>query len=130
MPVIAPDWSGHVDFLHKKTKDKKGKTKNKAMFAKIEYSLAPVQKEAVWDGVIQEDSMWCFADQGSFKIKMREVYKDHGRFKKQAKTLQKYLLKNLSKENQYKQVCSLIEGFLPSREEKEWVTMLDEIEIL
>jgi len=133
MPVIAPDWSGHVDFLHKKTKDKKGKTKNKAMFAKVDYSLAAVQKEAVWDGVVQADSMWCFVDQGSFKIKMREVYKDYGRFKKQAKQLQKHLLKNLSEETQYNMLSTLVEKFLPappSREEQEWISKLDEIEIL
>ena len=29
-PVIASNWSGHVDFLYKPTKQKKGKVKNKA----------------------------------------------------------------------------------------------------
>ena len=130
LPIVAADWSGYVDFLHMPTKDKKDKIKNKAMFAKVEYSLAPIQKEAVWDGVIQQDSMWCFPEQGSFKIRMREIYRDHGRFKKQAKQLQKHLLKNLSKENQYEKINSLIEKFLPSREEREWISKLDEIEIL
>jgi len=130
LPVIAPDWSGHVDFLYKETKDKKGKIKNKALYAKVGYSLQPVQKEAIWDGVIQADSMWCFADQGSFKIKMREVYKDHGRFKKQAKELQKYLNKTLTSENQYNLINTIVERFLPSEEQKDWIDDLTSLSLV
>tara|TARA_R110000824_G_scaffold97953_6_gene233803 strand:- start:3590 stop:4861 length:1272 start_codon:yes stop_codon:yes gene_type:complete len=116
LPVIAPDWSGHVDFLYKKTKDKKGRIKNKALYAKVDCSLGPVQKEAVWDGVVQADSMWCFADQGSFKIKLREVYKDYGRFKKQAKQLQTYIRKNLSATNQNKLMANVILDIIKEKE--------------
>lgn len=130
MPVIAPDWSGHVDFLHKETKDKKGKIKNKALYAKVDYALQLVQKEAVWDGVIQADSMWCFIDQGSFKIKMREVYKDYGRFKKQAKQLQKHLNKTLTAKNQYDLINSAVEKFLPSEEEKDWIDDLAAVSLV
>jgi len=34
-------------------------------------------------------------------MKLREVYKDHGRFKKQAKNLQKWILENFASEKQY-----------------------------
>ena len=37
---------------------------------------------------------------------MREIYKDHGRFKSQAKKLKEYLLQN--QENLEKKFCSLI----------------------
>lgn len=130
MPIIAPAWSGHVDFLHMPVKDKKGKMKNKAMFAKVDYSLNQVQQQAVWDGVIQKDSMWCYADQGSFKIKLREVYKDHGRFKKQAVQLQKHVNKNLSAENQYDLVNDLIGRFLPSEDQQDWIDDLTSISIV
>jgi glycosyltransferase involved in cell wall biosynthesis len=130
LPVVAPDWSGHSDFLSMPIKDKKGKEKNKAMFAKVEYELRPVQAQAVWEGVIEKDSLWCYVEQGSYKIKLREIFKDYGRFKKQAKQLQEYLQTNLSKENQYNFVCDLIKDFLPSEEEQEWRSKLDEIEIL
>ena len=63
--------------------------------------MASVQKEAHWEGVIQADSMWCFPEQGSYKMRLREVYKDYGRFKKQAKTLQKWIKKNFTAEKQY-----------------------------
>jgi len=101
LPVIATDWSGHLDFLYMPVKDKKGKEKHKAQYGKVDYDLQPVQKAAVWDGVIQADSMWAYAQQGSYKMKLREVYKEHGRFLKQAKTLQKWILKNFTAEQQY-----------------------------
>lgn len=127
MPIIAPNWSGHVDFLNMPSKNKKDKVKNKSMFAKVDYSLAPVQEQAVWEGVIQKDSKWAYADQGSFKIKMREVFKDYGRFKKQATQLKKHLNKNLTSKIQNEKICSLISNFEIS---DDWISSLKEIEIL
>ena len=107
LPVIAPDWSGQVDFLHMPV-TKKGKTKDKAMFAKVDYDLGPIQEEAVWDGVLERNTMWCYPEQGSYKMRLREVYKDHGRFAKQAKQLQKYILKEKSEENMYNKMVTAI----------------------
>ena len=100
LPVLAPDWSGYLDFLCMPVKNKKGKEKLRPCFARVEHELAPVQQQAVWDGVIQKDSMWAFPQQGSYKMKLREVYKDHGRFKSQSKKLQKWILENFSFETQ------------------------------
>ena len=72
------------------------------MFASVDYTIGPVQKEAVWDGVIQADSQWSFPKQGSYKMRLREVLKDHGRFKKQSAALQKHVLKKFAAEQQYK----------------------------
>mgnify|MGYP003115725067 CR=1 FL=1 len=109
LPVIAPAWSGHCDFLFMPVEDKKtGKKKNKAMFANVAYNLAPIQKEAVWDGVLQADSMWCYPEQGSFKMRLREVKKDYGRFKKQAKQLQKYVVNNFTEEKMYEKFANII----------------------
>jgi len=109
LPVIAPDWSGYVDFLYMPITDKKRKTKNKAQFAKVEYTLQPIDDRVVWEGVLQKGSMWAYADQGSFKMRLREVYKDYGRFKKQATALKKYVLKNCSKETQYDRLINFLE---------------------
>ena len=79
-----------------------------------------MQKEAVWDGVVQADSKWAFVDQGSFKMRLREVFKDHGRFKKQAKELQAYNKKNLSASKQYN---AFVDALFPNR--SEWITNED-----
>ena len=111
LPVLATDWSGHLDFLYKPVKDKKGNEKMRPYFAKVDYDLSQVQDVAVWDGVIQKDSMWAFAQQGSYKMKLREVYKDYGRFKSQAKKLQKYILKNFEENKQYESFNNILKNY-------------------
>jgi hypothetical protein len=107
-------------------KDKKGREKIRPHFATVECDIGPVQPEAVWEGVIQKDSMWCFPQQGSYKMRLREIYKDHGRFKSQAKKLQKWILKNFSEENQYAKMAAVIERH---RTDVAWGHTLDEEEI-
>ena len=43
---------------------------------KVKHSLGPVQKSAVWDGVIVKASMWAYAREHSAKEKMRECFND------------------------------------------------------
>jgi len=112
LPIIAPDWSGHVDFLHCPSTSKSDKGKVKAHFAKVDYTLDNVQKQAVWDSVVQADSQWCFASPGSYKMKLRGAYKDYGRFKKQAKTLAKWVRKEMSQDKMYKAMAESIEAAL------------------
>jgi len=108
LPVIAPDWSGHVDFLYKPTKNKKGKIKNKSHFAKVEYEIGPIPEHVVWEGVLEKHSMWCYPQQGSYKMRIREVHKDHGRFKSQAKKLQTWVKKEFSSEKQHDMMANSI----------------------
>ena len=108
MPVLATDWSGHLDFLTMPQKQKNGKVKEKSMFGKISYELKNVQQEAVWDGVIPKESKWAFPDSSSIKKNMEEVYKDSGRFKKRAKQLQKWLREEFSEEKVYSKMVELI----------------------
>ena len=111
LPIIAPDWSGHLDFLYMPVKDKKTKkTKNKAMFTKVDYQLGPIPQEAVWDGVLQADSMWCYANQGSYKMKLREMKSKYEHKKAQAKKLQEWILENFEQSKMYKQMAEAING--------------------
>ena len=109
LPVIAPDWSGHLDFLYAPAKSKKSKReKNKAHFLKVEYDLKPIQKEAVWKGVLEEGSMWSYAKERSAKSRMRDLYVNHGRHRSTAKKLQKYLLKNFSSEVKHEEFVNSV----------------------
>jgi len=129
LPVICPLWSGQADFLYAPVKDKKSKKmKMKAQCAKVDYTLAPVEPEAVWEGVIQSDSLWCYADQGSAKMRLREVYKNLPRFEAQAKKLQKHVLKEFSEEKQYAQFANaVLEMIAPSEEELEWEQITNKV---
>ena len=110
LPVIATDWSGHLDFLYMPQKQKNGKSKNKHMFSKISYTLGPINQEAVWDGVLTKESMWAHPEEGSVKMALDEMYKDHGRFKKRAKVLQKWVLEEFSQEKIYNKYIEAIYG--------------------
>lgn len=110
MPVIAPDWSAYTEFLYMPVKDKKGKTKVKAMYAKVDYTLEPVAKEAVWKDVLPEDAKWCVVNPGSLKMKMREVVKDYGRFKSSAKKLGVFIRERHAQDKKYKEMAEAIAG--------------------
>ena len=118
LPVIATDWSGHLDFLYKPTKQKNGKEKKKHMFSRVSYTLQPVHKEAVWDGVIQKDSMWAYPEEGSIKMAMEEVYKDHGRFKKRSKELQKWICEEFTEEKKYSEFVKILEPYIVDLDEE------------
>ena len=110
LPVIAPNWGGLCDFMNAKVKGKgKKKDKIKPMFSKVDYTLNQVQPDAVWDGVLIKESKWCFPREGSYKMKLRKVYKDWDQFKGMAKKLQKEIHKNFTKEKIYQQYIDCVE---------------------
>jgi len=121
LPIIAPAWSGHVDFLYMPKKDKNGKIKNKSMFSKIDYTLAPVPQEAVWDSVLQADSMWCDVKETSFKLKLKDMVDNVDRHKKRAQDLQKHVLDNFSEDEQYKTFVDSILSLVEAPKEDELV---------
>ena len=110
LPVIATDWSGHLDFLYKPIKQKNGKIRNKHLFSRISYTLGPVEENAVWEGVLVKESMWAYPEEGSIKMNLEEIYKDHGRFKKRAKELQKWICGEFTEERAYKKYVKSIYG--------------------
>lgn len=89
LPVIATDWSGHTDFLY---------VDGKRMFGKVDYELKPIAKEHVWKGVLEENTSWAYPIMSSYKEKMRELYKDYGRFKSQAKKLAPWIKESFSQD--------------------------------
>ena len=127
LPVLATDWSGHLDFLYKPTKNKQGKIKNRPHFARVDYELKPIAPDAVWEGVLQKDSMWAYPKQGSYKMRLREMYKENDRFKSQAKKLKRWILKNFDQEKQYNCFNNNIKEFISSGD---WMDNLDAIELI
>lgn len=104
LPVITTEWSGPTDFMY--CPNKEGKVK--PHFAKVDFTLGPVQQEAIWDGVIEKDTMWAFPVELSAKAAMREVYKNHDRFKGQSKRLMKHLEDNFNESKVYKQFIDIL----------------------
>lgn len=105
LPIISPAWGGPCDYLYVPNKNKSGKIKNTPMFSSVAYDLQKVQPEAVWDGVIQADSQWCFPKEWSYKKALRGIHKSIGSANSKAKKLQKYVLEEFSEEKQYNKFC-------------------------
>ena len=107
VPVITHDFGGQKDFLYANVNGKK-----KSLFTKIPYEVRPIQSDAVWVGVTEPDSEWAYIKPIAAKSSMRECYKDHGRFKGQAKKLKEYLLSKDKNESYTKIVSALAEDVL------------------
>ena len=118
MPVIAPGWSGHLDFLYASVQSGK-KTKIKRLFESVDYNLQPIQKDAIWKGVLQEDSMWCYPTEGSYKMKLRRMRSKYDSIKKNAEVLKEQILDNFSEEKIHKKfadsVCSVLNRTEPDQ---------------
>jgi hypothetical protein len=97
LPVVATDWSGHLDFLT--MPDEQGK--DKKMFGKVDYELKEIAQEHVWNGVLEAGTKWAYPKPNSLKMRMREVFKDYPRFKSWAKKLAKYNKEKFTDTNVY-----------------------------
>ena len=115
LPIITVGWSGQKDFL---THD------DKEYYQKVDHSLQPISERAVWDGVLEKDSMWAYADQGSYKMGLRKLFKSWDDAKEKAVELQKINSDKFSDEKLYKLFVDSVLGFdssLISSEEGEGV---------
>lgn len=119
LPIITIPWGGQQDFLIHGGKE---------YFQPVEFTVQPIQQEAVWDGVLDKTSMWAFAEQGSYKMSLRKIKKSWKSAKKRAEKLKDIVEEKFSKEKLYENFCNAI--YEPSDEELSWAQQLSKIEIL
>ena len=105
LPIIAPGWSGQCDFLYapfQGSKKKKGGNKKHPYFAEVDYGIGPVHPTAIWEGVIEKDAQWCYPEEGSYKMRIRQMRKQYSKWQKKAISLQSWILDNFSNTGQMK----------------------------
>ena len=124
LPLITVPWSGQMDFICKPNK----KGKNYPRIIKVDYNIEKVQPHAVWKGIIQEDSMWAYAKENSYKSALKDAIEKATHYRKEAIALRNHILENFTEEKLYAQFVSHI--YDPSPEELEWMQALGEIEML
>lgn len=114
LPVIAPAWSGHVDFLYAPKKDiETGKIRLRPHFTKIDFDMAQIQKDAVSPGILQEDSQWCYPKNYSIRAALTEVYKNHGAALAKAKKLKEFIVQEFDETKQYNKFVNSIIKEMP-----------------
>lgn len=110
MPIIAPGWSGQSDFLYTpfESRTKKKKQKAKAQFAEVDYTIGPVPAEAVWQGVIEKDTMWAFPSEGSFKMRLRQVRRNYDKWLGKAGLLCAWVREEFESEKMHEKLSQAI----------------------
>tara|TARA_R100000388_G_scaffold14203_1_gene11622 strand:+ start:257 stop:1474 length:1218 start_codon:yes stop_codon:yes gene_type:complete len=109
LPITTIGWSGQLDFLSHEGNN---------LFNEVSYNIQPIQKEAVWPGVLESDSMWAYAEQGSYKMALRKAYKNNDKMKLKAEKLQKIIETKFSDEILYENfVKSIIEESKETKDE-------------
>lgn len=104
LPVLATDWSGHLDFLVGPQGQK--------LFVPISYSLGPVPESVVWKGVIEEGSRWAYPDENDAKDKMYKVYASYDKPKEWATKLSDIIKENFSLEKTGNDLAQLIDDIV------------------
>ena len=99
LPIVTIGWSGQMDFLHHDGKD---------YFESVEYAMQPIQQEAVWDGVLERESMWAYADQGSYKMTLRKTLKNWSKIKERAEALSTIINEKFNEEKLFAGFCEAV----------------------
>ncbi len=81
-PVMATDWSGHLDFL---TKD------GKKLFIPVEYDLQEIYPECVWPGVMNQGTRWAVPKEADAITKMQKLALSSATPKKWAEELAEHI---------------------------------------
>jgi hypothetical protein len=87
LPVIATDWSGHLDFM------------NKGKFIKLNYSLQNITDKRVDGNIFLPGTKWAEVSEQDFKRKVRKFYKSSDKPKEWAVNLSKIIKENYSQES-------------------------------
>ena len=61
--------------------------------------------------------MWAYPEEGSTKMALEEIYKDHGRFKKTAKELQMWIQEEFTEKKHNEKFISFLSDFMIDEDE-------------
>lgn len=86
LPIIATDWSGHLDFL------------SKGKFIKLIHALKPIPDSRCDDNIFMKGTCWAEVNKEDFKTKALKLRKSNFLPKQWAKELQEEILKTHSYE--------------------------------
>lgn len=86
LPVVATNWSGHLDFL-------------KNSFVKIDYDIKEIRKEKSDNRIFFEGFRWAEPKESDFKKKVLDVYENYELYKKQADELKINVNQNFGKKS-------------------------------
>ncbi len=99
LPIVTIPWSGQLDFLSHGDKN---------YFAPVDFELGPVATNALWNGVIEDNSQWAYANENSYKMALTLVRDRWNDYKNQAVELQGIINTKFRDEKLYEGFCEAI----------------------
>lgn len=111
-PVIASNWSGHIDFLSEYGLQLAGE-------------LKPVHKSVVWKDVIVPESQWFYVDYGYASGLIKDVYKQYKKYLEKTRKQTQYVKDNFTIDKMTDIFTTQMEDNVPSFEIK--IPKLEEI---
>ena len=96
IPIIATNWSGHLDFLKIPVETRTGKKIIKSHFLKVDYDIKPVDQQHLMPGLITEGCEWAYPKEKSFKKTLRFIRKNKETTVDDTENLSKYLKLNFN----------------------------------
>ncbi len=99
LPVMATDWSGHVDFLTKE---------GKKLFIPVEYDLQEIYPECIWPGVMNQGTRWAVPREDDVTNKLKKLVISTSTPRKWAEELSEHIHRVYSLEATGKAFASLV----------------------
>jgi len=100
-PVIAPNWSGHVDFLHKD------------LAVLLDGSLQNVERGSVPDDFLVDGSQWFSVNYQQASAVMKDVYKSYKKYTLNAKKLGIVNKSKFSLNSMTKKLGKILDEYVP-----------------
>ena len=101
LPVLAPAWSGHVDFL-----------KHAIL---LPGNLQKVHRSAQWKDIIIDGSQWFYVNHGYASRVIKDIYKHYKKYVENARTQGKFSRENFSLDKMREKFAELLDKYLFSQ---------------
>jgi glycosyltransferase involved in cell wall biosynthesis len=100
-PIIASNWSGHLDFL------------NAESSILIDGTLTKVHKSASWKGVLNEEAQWFSIDYNKAMAYMKDVFKNYKVYTEKSRKTYHHIKTNFSFEKMKERIDAILVEKLP-----------------
>jgi len=100
-PIIASNWSGHVDFLNTETS------------VLLPGTLTKVHKSAAWKGVLNEDSEWFSVDLNVAAGFLKDVFKNYKSYTEKSRKTYHHIKTNFSFDAMKDKLSVILDSRIP-----------------
>lgn len=100
-PIVAPNWSGHVDFLNSK------------FVTLLPGAMTDVPKDSLQKGLVVDGAQWYTVNYGFAKNVLKDIHKNYGKYNKNLKTFANITKSRFSLDAMTKAFEAILDKHLP-----------------